>query len=168
MGIRNAIADIRTIKVLLTTAEQEAQRAGDDLPGPEHLLLSALALPDGSAARAFTRAGGDPHALRGAIAESHATALRAAGLAVDADEPDGADTPPPKPGAFRSTPQAQRVFQRAVALSKSQRPARLTGAHVVAAACELERGTAVRALRALGVDRDELRKAARDEAGLPT
>jgi len=36
-------------------------------------------------------------------------------------------------------------------------------AHVVAAACELERGTFIRALDALGIDRDALRAAARAE-----
>jgi hypothetical protein len=35
----------------------------------------------------------------------------------------------------------------------------------VAAACSLERGTVARALAALGVDREELRTAARAEAG---
>lgn len=53
-----------------------------------------------------------------------------------------------------------------MALSKSVRPSRLTGAHVVAAVCALERGTAARALSILGVDRDSLRDAARAEAGL--
>jgi hypothetical protein len=61
---------------------------------------------------------------------------------------------------MRSTPQAQEVFQGAVALSKATKSSYLQGAHVVAAACELERGTFIRALDALGVDRDALRAAA--------
>jgi hypothetical protein len=36
----------------------------------------------------------------------------------------------------------------------------------VAAICDLEHGTAARALAALGVDRDRLRDAARAEAGI--
>ncbi|WP_233582716.1 Clp protease N-terminal domain-containing protein [Corallococcus sp. CA053C] len=43
----------------------------------------------------------------------------------------------------------------------------LRSAHVVAAACSLERGTAVRALRALGVDRAQLKAAAYAEVGIP-
>ncbi|MBK6300079.1 MAG: hypothetical protein IPF40_03180 [Actinomycetales bacterium] len=47
MGLFNAGRDVRTINALLTGAEREARRGGDALPGPEHLLLSALDLADG-------------------------------------------------------------------------------------------------------------------------
>jgi hypothetical protein len=63
-------------------------------------------------------------------------------------------------GALRSTPQAQQVFQQAVASSKATRPSLLKGAHVVAAVSDLERGTVARALEVLGVDRAALRAAA--------
>jgi hypothetical protein len=46
------------------------------------------------------------------------------------------------------------------------RPSWLRGAHVVAAICDLEHGTAARALAALGVDRDRLREASHAEAGI--
>ncbi|WP_208723245.1 Clp protease N-terminal domain-containing protein [Corallococcus llansteffanensis] len=167
MGLLNAVRDLRTIQQLLTKAEAEALRAGEELPGPEHLLLSALELPDGSAVRAFERVGADSSALRKAIEAAHHNALAAAGLAEDDDGVEAPVERRPAPGAFRSTPQAQQVFQQAVALSKSTRPSRLRSAHVVAAACALERGTAVRALTALGVDRARLKAAACAEVGLP-
>jgi ATP-dependent Clp protease ATP-binding subunit ClpA len=148
---------MRTIKRLLTAAEAEARGAGEQLPGPEHLLLAATSLPDGTAARALQQFGVEPGQLRAAIEEAHERALAAVGIEGAAGSAGLHSSPT---GAFRSTPQAQQVFQDAVALSKSATPAGLTGAHVVAAASRLEHGTVARALAALGVDRDRLREAA--------
>ncbi|RKH45969.1 Clp protease N-terminal domain-containing protein [Corallococcus sicarius] len=167
MGLLNAVKDLRTVRQLLTKAEAEALRAGEELPGPEHLLLSALELPDGSAVRAFERVGADPSALRKAIESAHHGALAAAGFAEDEGGLEAPVERRPAPGVFRSTPQAQQVFQQAVALSKSTRPSLLRSAHVVAATCTLERGTVVRALTALGVDRARLKAAACAEVGIP-
>jgi ATP-dependent Clp protease ATP-binding subunit ClpA len=163
MGLLTAVRDVRTIKRLLTEAEAEARRAGEDRPGPEHLLLAATALSDGTATRALTRVGVTPEALREAVAAAHATAL--AGVGIGAEHQGAAALRAPATGPLRSTPQAQQVFQEAVALAKAGRSP-LRGAHVVAAAGALERGTAVRALTALGVDRGDLRAAARAELGL--
>ena len=162
MGLVDAVRDVRTIKRLLTGAEAEARTAGEDVPGPEHLLLAAAALPDGTALRALARVGVDPQGLRAAVEEAHAGALAAVGVEAG-HSPAAAALQGPAGGPFRSTPQAQQVFQGAVALAK---PSRLRGAHVVAAAARLERGTVPRALAALGVDRDRLREAAHAEAGI--
>lgn len=166
MGLFTALRDMRTIKQLLTTAEAEARSGGEETPGPEHLLLAATTLPDGTAARALLRVGVDPQRLRTAIEEAHERALAAVGIEVEHGTGSAAGLHRPATGVFRSTPQAQQVFQEAVALSKSTTPSGLTGAHVVAAASRLEHGTAARALAALGVDRDRLREAAHAEAGI--
>jgi ATP-dependent Clp protease ATP-binding subunit ClpA len=165
MGLVNAARDMRTIKRLLTRAEADARTDGEQTPGPEHLLLAATTLPDGTAARALERVG-DPQRLRSAIEEAHTSALAAVGIEVEHRADGASRLRSPAAGVFRSTPQAQQVFQDAVALSKSTKPSPLRGAHVVAAVCDLERGTAARALAALGVDRDRLREAARAEAGI--
>ena len=163
MGLINAVRDMRTINQLLTEAEAEARRAGEETAGPEHLLLAATTLPDGAASRALERVGIDPQRLRAAIDQVHASALGAVGIVVE-DSPGGtAQMRGPVTGAFQSTPQAQRVFHQAVALSKSTKPSRLQGAHVVATIADLEHGTVVRALTALGVDPERLREAARAE-----
>ncbi|MGY1622919.1 Clp protease N-terminal domain-containing protein [Geodermatophilus sp. SYSU D00965] len=164
MGIVNAVRDMRTIKRLLTQAEAEARSGGEQTPGPEHLLLAATALPDGSAARALERLGVDPQRLRTAIEEAHEGALAAVGIEDRSGGAAGLHSP--ATGAFRSTPQAQQVFQEAVALSKSTKPSGLKGAHVVAATARLQHGTTARALAALGVDRDRLREVACAEAGI--
>lgn len=161
MGLVDAVRDVRTIKRLLTQAEAEARTEGEKAPGPEHLLLAATRLPDGTAAQALARVGIDPQRLRDAIWEAHA--LAAVGIEVEHGSGDGSRLRASATGVFRSSPQAQQVFRAAVALSKSTKPSRLTGAHVVAAACDLQHGTVPRALAALGIDRDRLREAARAE-----
>ncbi len=156
MGIVTAVRDLRTVRALLTGAEAEARRSGEPAPGPEHLLLAAAALPAGTAAAALARAGVDAGRLRGAVEAAHAEALASVG--VVAGPAEGA-LRGPATGPMRSTPQAQQVFRAAVAAAKAARSP-LHGAHVVAAVCDLERGTAARARAVLGVDRARLRDAA--------
>ena len=166
MGLKSPVRDIRTINKLLGGAEAEAQRKGESLPGAEHLLLAALALPEGSARRAFERVGADPDRLADAIAAQHADALRAIGIqapedsALDAAPGDAATAP----GVYRSNASARSAFQAASALAQSKPSSPLAGAHVVAAVAEMEHGTVVRALRVMGVDRAALVAAAREEA----
>jgi ATP-dependent Clp protease ATP-binding subunit ClpA len=157
--------EIQTIKQLLEGAERLAQQSGESHPGAEHLLLSALALPDGTARRAFERLGVDPDGLPSAIAAQHDDALRAVGIKVDAQN---LDVPAPEArGVYLSTPSAQTAFKRAVELSGKPKPRRLRGAHVVLAVTEMERGTVARALSRMGVDREKLAVAARDELAVP-
>jgi ATP-dependent Clp protease ATP-binding subunit ClpA len=156
MGIVTAVRDLRTVRALLTGAEAQARSSGEATPGPEHLLLAATALPDGSAAAALARVGVDPGRLRDAVEAAHAAALASVGVATGPVEPALRG---PATGPMRSTPQAQQVFRAAVAAAKAARSP-LRGAHVVAAVCDLERGTAVRALETLGVDRHRLKDVA--------
>lgn len=171
MKLGNPVREIRTIKTLLSGAEAEARRAGEAVPGPEHLLLASLALPDGSARRAFEHVGADPDALRPAIAAQHAEALRALGITSVSDEAlDAAalDAMPSAKGVFRATAPAQAAFRAAVDLAKTDKPSRLVGAHVVAAVAEIEHGTAPRTLHAMGIDRHALALAARQELKPPS
>ena len=165
MKVKNPVREIRTIKQLLTGAEAEAHKMGDTLPGAEHLLLSALALPDGSARRAFERLGADADGVRSAIVAHHAEALQTVGVEpVDAaalmSTPDAVGPPT---GAFRSSASAQSVFQEAVKLANRGKASRLAGAHVVVAVAQMEHGTAAEALRGMGIDRHALAAAAQSE-----
>ena len=163
MRLKNPFRDMRTIRMLLEGAEAEANRAGESMPAAEHLLLAALELPDGTARRAFERVGADPGALRQAIEDQHAEALRAIG--IDADTAELAEpTAPLANGVYRSSGSAQSAFQAAGTLARKTR-SQLVGAHVVLAIADMEHGTAVRALRARGIDIDALAAAAREEAG---
>ena len=166
MKLTKRVRDVRTIDKLLTGAEAEARRAGESLPGAEHLLLSAIALPDGSARRSFERVGADPDRLQAAIAAQHADALRGIGIEPpdDAalDAASGSELPD-APRAFRSNASARSAFQEASKLARSGGSSGLLGAHVVAAVAQMEHGTQSRALTALGIDRAALAAAAREE-----
>lgn len=150
------------MKALLTRAEAEAVQSGDDLPGPEHLLLSAIELPDGTASAAFGRLGVDPNDFRSAVDRAHRDALGQFGVAVSSEllsDLPGAEAPS---GPYRMTSPGQQVFQRAFALAKETKPSLLRSAHVVVAVCEQDRGTVARALQAQGIDRERLAAAARE------
>ncbi|MET7304718.1 Clp protease N-terminal domain-containing protein [Embleya sp. NPDC005575] len=150
MGIRSAIHDMGAMKRLLTGAEEEARALGEDSPGPEHLLIAALTLPDDSARTALAASGADVEDVRRALAESHATALRSVG--IDADALPAASPAPAPRGPYRATGSANEVFRRAVAIAKAERPGKLRTAHVLIAVAELEHGTAARVLRNLTID----------------
>lgn len=147
---------------LLGGAERLARASGEALPGAEHLLLSALALPDGTARRAFERLGVNPDGLASAIVAQHEDALRTVGIEPGKGGPPVVSAPDAR-GVFHSTPSAQAVFRRAVELSRTPKPRRLLGARVVVAVAEMEHGTVARALSHMGVNRPQLEAAARQE-----
>lgn len=157
------LQDMRTIKSLCEGAEDQARRAGQEHPGAEHYVLSALALDDGSARRVFERLGKDPEAYREALAGQHVAALKK--LGIDAG---GVGEPQPvagKPAAlFDSQPSGQALMQALPELAKrSQAP--LCGAHVLLAAADMQHSLAARALRAMGVELEALALAAEAELG---
>lgn len=164
MRLKNPFRDIRTIRMLLDGAEAEANRAGESTPGAEHLLLAALDLPDGTARGAFERVGADPSALRQAIEEQHVEALRAVGIDADAGAEGAVSVAPRAKGVYRSSGSAQSAFQAAGKLARKTR-SQLVGAHVLLAIADMEHGTAIRAVRSLGIDVDALAAAAREEVG---
>lgn len=155
---RSALTDITTINALLTGAENEARQYGQSVPGAEQLVISALALPDGTARRTFERVGADPDQFHKAISSLRVAALCSLGHgSVDSTVP--ATGPPP------ANPSAQRAFQVAVRLSKATKPSQLLGAHVILAICQMEHGTSAEALISMGIDRAMLRAAADEELG---
>jgi ATP-dependent Clp protease ATP-binding subunit ClpA len=157
------LRDMRTIKTLCEGAEGEARKVGQEQPGAEHYVLSALALEDGSARRVFERLGKDAEAYRSALAGQHSEALRKVGI-----DADGLGAPQPvagKPAAlFDSQPSGQALMQALPDLAKrSQAP--LGGAHVLLAAAGMPHSLAGRALLAMGVEAQALVQAATEELG---
>jgi ATP-dependent Clp protease ATP-binding subunit ClpA len=155
------------MRELFPRAEQEATALGDELPGPEHLLLSALLMPEDPTARELLEGFGvTTDEMRSAIGRVHAAALETVGLRTDAglaSPPDGLARK--LEGPFRSSGAAQVVFQRAVALAKEKPRVPLRAAHILLAVVEQERGTSARALADLGVDRAALVEAGRAKRG---
>lgn len=157
--------DMRTIKQLLTDAERIARELGEEEPGAEHLLLSAIGLPDGSAARALAGVGVDEEAIRAALRDEQADALVTAGVPRETAQAMAEPAPLGEAGSpllYGAGPSAREVFQEAGKLARSSKQ-RLAGAHVVIAVTGLERGTMPRVLDRLAVDRHQLADAARAE-----
>ena len=165
MNPMKMLDDMRTIKQLLTDAERIAREMGEEEPGAEHLLLSAIGLPDGTAARALGGLGVDADRIHAALRAEQADALVAAGVARETAEALAEPAPLGPGGApllYGAGPSAREVFQEAGRIARSSKQ-RLAGAHVVAAVARLERGTLPRVLDRLGVDRERLADAARAE-----
>lgn len=154
--IRSRRRDVGTITALLRGAERHAVGRGEELLGAHHLLLSALDLPDGSAARAFARAGADPAAFATALEDQHADALRHAGV----DAPEAVAETGRRPGTFMSGDATLEAALRETYAGHAPSDTALSGAHVVAGVASVELGTASRALAAMGVALDDLRQAA--------
>jgi ATP-dependent Clp protease ATP-binding subunit ClpA len=165
MNPMKMLDDLRTIKQLLTDAERISREMGQEVPGAEHLLLSAMSLPDGSARRALGSLGVDAERIRAALRDEQADALVAVGMPRERAEALASPTPL-GPGAapmlYGAGPSAREVFQDAGRLARSSKK-RLAGAHVVAAIARLERGTMPRVLERLGVNPEQLADAARAE-----
>jgi len=161
MRTRSALTDITTINALLTGAENLAREAGQSPPGAEHLLLSALALPDGTASEAFERAGLDPDEFRAALSSPEAIDLGGIGKVTPAATGDADPLrAAPQSDQLPKNPSAQLTFQVAVRLCKATKPSQLLGAHVILAVCQQEHGSAIRALQSLGIEPSKLRAAA--------
>lgn len=160
------IRDMGTIKTLCLGAERHAQQNGEELPGAEHFLLSAIDLQDGTARRAFEHLGADPAALRKAISAQYDAALRGIGL-----DPGGVPTYNNDPEPVQSNrkiydaqPSGQAVMKELARRKAEDKDNPLVGAHVVAVVASMKLGVAARALRAMGVDPEALCAAASTEA----
>ena len=167
MNPMKMLEDMRTIRQLLTEAERIAREMGEEEPGAEHLLLSAIGLPDGSASRALASVGVDDERIRSALREEQAEALVSVGVPRETADALAEPTPLGPGGApllYAAGPSAREVFQEAGNLARKSKQ-RLAGAHVVVAVAGLSRGTVPRVLDRLGVDRTELADAARAELG---
>lgn len=165
MNPMKMLDDMRTIKRLLADAERIAREMGEEEPGAEHLLLSALDLPDGTAARALAAVGVDAERMRSALRDEQADALVTAGVPRATAESMAEPTPLGSAGApliYHAGPSARAVFQEAGRLARSSKQ-RLAGAHVVLAVAGLERGTLPRVLERMGVGQEQLADAARAE-----
>ena len=154
------------MNLLLPAAETIAHQMGEPEPGAEHLVLAALDLPDGSARRAFVRAGADPDRFRDALSAQHADALRSIGIDAPDDQLDGHIPAPARPsGPLRSRGSLHKVFRRVVKLVRKER-SQLYGAYVVLVASETDTGTVARALSHMQVEPNRLAAAARDELNI--
>jgi len=156
------LQDMKTIKALITGADEQANLLGEEEPGAEHFLLSALNLPDGSAKRVFKRLDTDPSKFLGAIEKQYKIALDSIGVSPDttAVKPEPIESGKLFPN---SKPSGQEVMKSLYSLKKNDKDKPILGAHVVTVVANMKHGVAARALKAMGIERDSLAKAALDE-----
>lgn len=147
---------------LLPQAERLAQEDGQNRPGAEYLLLASLELEDPSARRAFEAVGADPLSYREAINRSHADALESVGIEVGDIASDLPEPASPPRSVLQSEPSLQGAFKKVVDRVRAER-SQIYGAYIVESVAEAEHGTAIRALRTMGVDPQRLVAAARNE-----
>ena len=148
------------IKSLCIQAEQHALRDQQREPGAEHFLLAALDLPDDTARQAFESIGADAASFRSAIARQYDDALQSLGIdpQVGSVTDQTEDALPARRGFYDASESGKEVMQRLAETRRSHHP--LLGAHVVAVVAAMKHGVATRALRAMGVDADQLKSAA--------
>ncbi|MEC5397199.1 Clp protease N-terminal domain-containing protein [Uliginosibacterium sp. H1] len=158
--LRTWLQDTKFIAALCRAAETLARHEGIAAPGSEHFVLAALALPDGSAARAFDALGLDAKRFRAAIGAQFADALAGAGVS-SASLTGQAPSLREADGLYNAAPSGQTLMQR-VADNRHARQGRpLLAADVLLAVAAEEYSIAARALRHLQVTPEALIDAAR-------
>lgn len=157
-------ADMRLLKALLEGAERYALSTGEQAPGAAHILAAACDLPDGSARRAFERAGLDAAQYKADLRGRHSETLRAHGLpATTAILADEGPAPPPRP-IFDAAPSGQEVVRRLAETRSARRGRGMTAADVVAAIAQAPDRLVLQLLRRADIDPEALLSAARLEA----
>ncbi len=160
--IRLRIQDMKTISKLISGADEQAHISGEEEPGAEHFLLSALKMPEGSARRVFERVGADPDKFQEAIEKQYSDALKSVG--INAESIDNDFEPVETKRMFHnSKPSGQAVMKKLYALKKQDKDRPLLGAHVVRVVANMEHGVAARALKAMGIVQADIDKAANEE-----
>jgi len=154
--------DMKTISKLISGADEQANISGEEKPGAEHYVLSALNLEDGSAKRVFEKAGADASKFRESVKQQYSDALNSIGISSEAT--DIAPEPiEPNKMFHNSQPSGQELMKSLYAIKQRDKDRPLAGAHVISVAAEMEHGVVARALKVMGIDREQLAKLAKDE-----
>jgi ATP-dependent Clp protease ATP-binding subunit ClpA len=157
------IASMTVINDLLTEAERVANRLGESVVAPEHVLVAAAGHPDGAAAAVLAASGVDAGMVEAAVVGVHDDALASMGIDAGAAAPTT-----PSSRTFRGTDAVGEFLLAVQKQAKAYDADVLSSAHVLITATLVERGTIARALDRLGLDRDDLRRAAVAELGART
>ena len=160
--IRLRIQDMKTISKLIAGADEQAHMSGEDEPGAEHFLLSALRLPDGTAKRVFERIGANPEQFRNAIKKQYSDALSSIGI----DQKVLDEDPEPVKSSRRlhnAKPSGRTLMKELYALKQKDKDRPLLGAHVISVIATMKHGVAARSLRTMNINDDKLSLAVKNE-----
>jgi len=160
--IKLRLRDMRTIRKIISGADEEANMMGEEEPGAEHYLLSALKLPDGTAQKVFERVGADKKLFELAIKKQYSDALNAIGIDTKIIE-DDSDPVTSRRILHNSQPSGQAVMKALYALKRDDKDRPLLGAHVVAVVAQMEHGVAARAFMAMGIEQNVILSVVKEE-----
>ena len=162
--LKQIIGDMKTMTKLCQGAEKHANINGEEKPGVEHFMLSALDLPDCTARKAFKRLNIDPDGVNQAIKMQHIDALNNIGINPKSMGFDLSTSEVVQPSLklYDTQPSGQVLLNKLYKLNKN-RNTRLLGVHVLEVIASMENGIAVRTLRKMGIDSIAFNKAIEDE-----
>lgn len=145
---------MRLISALGQGAEAYAYAKGKKEVGAEHLMQSAIDLPDGSAKKVFEHFDISPEDIDRAIERQYSQALESLGLDQQFSQlQEDIEPKRSQPILFPSGPSAVELMQKLAADRAGHRP--LLSAHVLSVIASLEQGVAARTLTALGINKAE-------------
>ncbi|MBW9270340.1 MAG: Clp protease N-terminal domain-containing protein [Candidatus Thiodiazotropha sp. (ex. Lucinisca nassula)] len=135
---------------------------GEERPGAEHFVLSALNLEDGTARRTFERLGTDSGKFQAAVEKQYSEALSHIGI-----DPPSLDIRP-EPLAISKTFQesqasGQDLMKKLFDLKQKDKQHPLLGAHVLCAVADMQHGVVSRAFKVMGIKPEQLIRSAREE-----
>jgi len=156
------LRDMKTIATLISEADKQANLSGEEEPGVEHFVLSAIELPDGSAKRVLKQIGTDPEEFKEAIKKQYIEALNSAGISHKCieDDPEPIES---KTLLHNSKPSGQALMKALHAFKKEEKDSPLLGMHVLVVAASMKHSVAGRAFKIMGIDTKILTDAAKDE-----
>jgi ATP-dependent Clp protease ATP-binding subunit ClpA len=154
--------DMKTIGKLISGADEQASLMGEEKPGAEHFVLSALNLEDCTAKRVFDKLGIDSKQFQNAIKSQYSEALSSLGIHGLAAEIEPEPIKSEKIFS-NSQPSGQDLMKSLYTLKKEDKERPLLGAHVIIVAAFIEYGVVPRVFKVLEVDRKLLAKTAREE-----
>jgi len=162
--IKKKIDDMKTISKLCQGAEKHANLNGEEKPGVEHFMLSALDLPDGTARGVFKRLDTDPDGVNQAIKMQHFDALKSVGMDLKSTSYDmsAPEIVQRSTKLYDTQPSGQILLKELYKLNKN-RNTQLLGVHVLEVVASMEKGIAARTLRKMGIDPTAFNKAIKDE-----
>jgi hypothetical protein len=158
--VKRRLQDVRTLSRICTLAEAIAHQDGRPRPASEHFVLAALALPDRTAAHAFSQLGIDERRFRDALAAQRSQALASVGVDATLTTPFPAAPPAPKPALYQAQASGQALVKRLADTRKARVARRLLGADVLLAAAQEEHTASSRAFKGLGISPATLAAAA--------
>jgi ATP-dependent Clp protease ATP-binding subunit ClpA len=146
-------------KTVVIGARDEAASRGAATLDAEHMLLALAKLPDSAAGSLLAQAGLDYENVERALEMEFEQSLACAGVPLGMFKLGGTRTIPHAGTPIWGT-SAKLVFKRAHASLKARGGRVLTPVHLLLGIVAAEVGTVPRALRVVGVDREELARSA--------